>query len=390
VPYPYQLEDKEPEGREYPAATYLPILKSRQGEMNALNKLDEPIPDPLHGLRPVIELVDVDVDGLVGGPLRAELDKIVGKVVKAWPPERSALVIIDAGGVEVDTSEAYGGHMDDVSQQPVSPVLLDLLRTARVHAIPVIRLSDQDAVVSALGDQLDPYEGACVRVTAEDLDDTVVPLEDALEDLLDRYGLTADAVDLLLDFGTVVDEDALSMASRLAKFVLPSLRRLQWRTFAVGAGAFPVDLSGVQPGSVASLRRLDRDLWHRVKTFGPASMAYADYAVTHPRLQTGVAFAAPPQLRYTAGEHWLVSKGRRTDRRGHRQFFDICERIRSTHAEEVSPADWSWGDAEFHIAASKAGSEDAPGMGNASTWRAIATSHHLAHVRRQMTVRREP
>lgn len=120
---------------------------------------------------------------------------------------------------------------------------------------------------------------------------------------------------------------------------------------------------------------------------------YTDYAVTHPDLQTGIAFAAPPQLRYSTREQWIVMKGRRTDRRGHKQFFDLCGRLLAERPEDIAPANQSWGDLQIHSAASFAGLDpDAKvmGPGNASTWRAYATSHHIGHVLHSLSTRNEP
>ena len=119
------------------------------------------------------------------------------------------------------------------------------------------------------------------------------------------------------------------------------------------------------------------------------SLDYSDYGVTHPVLQTGVAFAAPPQIRYTTNDEWLVLKGARNDRRGHRQFFDLCARLRRELGAAVSPPEQSWGDQEFHVAANKEGT-DGDGPGNASTWRAIATSHHIGFVMHGLRTRGEP
>ena len=372
-------------------ARYLPILKSRQGELKALEAMESPIGDDF---TPIVELVEVDLDGLNGVEVGERLDKLAAKVARAWPAGRPR-VVVDTFGIEVDTEvTSWGLHGEAVPLDPITARLLERLRDAGLRAVPVIRLSDQRAYIDSLtglvGDQPEP--GACLRIGGEDLDDTMVPLDQAVERLLAEYELDPDDVDLVLDFGALTDDNTLAMASRLARFVLPSLDRAAWRSFSLGSGAFPVNLAEVSAFSIAEIPRRDRQLWVQLSSLRlRQQLDYTDYAVTHPLLQTGVAFAAPPQIRYTAGGHWLVMKGRRTDRRGHKQIFDLCGRLLRDRPSEVAPPFQSWGDVWIHDAAKNAGVEDTVmGPGNASTWRAIATSHHIGHVLHSLSTRNEP
>jgi hypothetical protein len=364
---------------------YLPILKSRQGEMRALEAMTDPVDDHV---MPVIELVEVDLEGLSEEELDQQLGKLVAKIRKAWQLGRPRIAI-DCFGIEVE-SEGAG---EQTGQGVITAGLIGRLGEVGVRAVPVIRLSDPEAYIDQfrrLSREREP--GACLRIGGEDLDDALVPLDHAVEQLLERHHLRPAEVDLILDFGAVGDDSTLAMAARLARFVLPTLDREPWRSFALGAGGFPVNLAEVAAYTIAEIPRRDRQLWMQISGLRlRRPLDYSDYAVTNPLLQTGVAFAAPPQIRYTGRESWFVVKGRRTDRRGHAQFFELCSRLLREHSSEVAPAEFSWGDRRFHDAAISANSEVAVvGPGNASVWRAIATSHHIAHVLRALSTRGAP
>jgi hypothetical protein len=370
---------------------YLPILKARQGELRALEELVDPRGSDL---TPIIELVEVDFESLSPREAAEQRRKLVAKIARAWPPGRPR-VIIDTTGIEVDPETVIlQQHAEPVSPELVTPALLGELQMAGIRAVPVVRLSDPEAftaaVMSDVAGAVEP--GVCLRISGEDLDDQVVPLDQAVEDLLQALQLQADVVDLVLDFGPIADENTLGMAARLARFVLPTLQGLPWRSFAVAAGAFPVNLTEVAAYQLAELPRHDRQLWHQLSGFRlDRGLDYSDYAVTHPLLHVGVAFAAPPQIRYTTSNAWLVMKGRRSERRGHAQIFDLCGRLLRDRPEDIAPAQQSWGDSWFHEAAQWAGAEDVPmGPGNASTWRAVATSHHLGHVLHGLRSRGDP
>jgi hypothetical protein len=215
----------------------------------------------------------------------------------------------------------------------------------------------------------------------DDLGDNDIPLAVAVDNTLDQLDLEPPSVDLILDFGALTDERNASFSARIARLVLGELPHGdEWRTLVCAAGAFPPDLNGVQPEVLTELPRHDASMWNMVsgRVRGRVPI-FGDYAIAYPVPMAGVAFAPAPQLRFTTADNWLVMKGRRKDRRGASQFYDICARIAET--ESVDP-DLSWGDAYVTQAArsSADGVQALVGTGNAMIWRAIGTSHHMAYV----------
>ncbi|MFQ6170403.1 beta family protein [Oryzobacter sp. R7] len=354
---------------------YVPILKNKAGEMRALEEAST-MPH-LELMQPLVEVTRAD-EVYNEDELQAFAEKATRSVGKAWADNRPRPVMIDTTYAEADPES------DQQLGASVLSRVLNGLREARVPAIPVTHLSDSDALVNEAGQAAHrDGRGACIRVTAEDLDDAVTPLHVNVHALAKQMQLSAGDVDLVLDFGAIPAADALALYSRLARFVLPPLTDVaDWRSFALVSGAFPANLADVSAFQFGQLPRLDRDLWMSVVGFNIGRrLDYGDYAVTHPALQMGTAFAAPPQLRYTSKTEWLVVKGRRTDRRGHAQFFDLCRQLLAQYPGVVANPYASWGDAYIHTAASPTSTK---GPGNASIWRAIGTSQHIAQVTRQL------
>lgn len=348
--------------------TYFPILKARQGELNALSHC---YPDTLDELRPIIELHEQDTDQLDERGYVDLLGKSVIKLEKAWPENRPT-AYLDAAGIEPD--------VEDETFVGLTPRLLRRLAELNLSFAPVLRLSDSAPLRLSIA-ELGPDE-LCIRVGAEDLDNVVAPLDALAEALADDVGVPVSNVDVVLDFGAIENDGHLAMAARLARFVLPMLASGGWRSVAIGAGAFPVNLSDVSAFTTGAIPRRDLALWESIRNFQlPREIDFSDYAVTHPLLPVGQAFAAPPQIRYTHGSDWLALKGLRTDRRGHAQFYDLCAQLRRELGANITPGDASWGDNYIHEAADRGdGRSNDVGPGNAATWRAIATSHHLAYV----------
>lgn len=361
---------------------YIPILKGKQGELAALKRA---FPEVRSAITPLLEVVpwEADVESAdFAEQTSAEVARTVSRFSDAWTIP-GARVLIDAQAAEVGENEA--------GQRPEVPsVIASVIRGMRennVAAEPVVHVADPDNLLQEVAELVEPDGGAAIRITAEDLDDVVTPLRVMVDRTADRIGLRADQIDLILDFGAITDDGATALATRLARFVLPLLADGDWRHFVLAAGAFPEMLGDVPAYSIGELPRRDADMWKRLQQLQlPRPLDYGDYAVTHPTMPAGGAFAAPPQLRYTLDEHWIAIKGRRQDRRGHQQFYDICEQALAHLGESASPANSSWGDAYIDQAAKRT----AAGPGNASTWRAIGTSHHLAYVVKRLNERDEP
>ncbi|CAQ00928.1 beta family protein [Clavibacter sepedonicus] len=376
--------------------TYLPVLKARQGELKALENWDD-IRRP--DLSPVIEVTPwerqedstVETRDVEDQP---EIDSAVRRIKRAWDQKR-AIAYIDAAYAEPDLGD---GSENWRTSRPVLAQLLHELSASDVSVAPAIRASADASYVSQIGSVLEAtgISRALIRVTAEDLDESIIPLRRLVGDVASGLGLPTSDISVLLDFGAVTDEGPMKLAARLARFVLPQLDEVRWASLSVAAGAFPVNLAGVQAFSSARIPRWDYHLWESLRDFDLAiagGLQFSDYGVTHPTLPVGAAFAAPPQLRYTQDRDWIVRKGKRQERRGHKQFYDICAQILDELGRDATSPEASWGDHYVHEAAASA-IEDVTvparvGTGNASTWRAVATSHHLAYMVDQLRGRGE-
>lgn len=362
----------------------MPILKGKQGELNALREM---FPPELEGAFPLVEVIDGSTveDKSRDDVITAAVRKIENAWLRSHPPLR-----IDAADLESE-GDADDRGVGQSSEPPAIRVLIDRLVADGISVIPTVRLTDPPEVFRALEESCTrDGHGVLVRVTPNDLDDSVLPLDRLVEARVSDLGIgSPELVDIVLDFGAIPDENSLALASRLGRYLIGDLTRQRWRTVAVAGGAFPSDLSGVQAHTIGTLPRLDKQLWQNLSRLQlDRPLDFADYAVAHPLLPVGGAFAAPPQLRYTTDDAWLVMKGRRQDRRGHQQFFDICAAIVDREGPRFSPG-LSWGDSRIWNAALST-ENPVVGTGNASTWRSIATSHHMAWVVRSLREQGEP
>ena len=160
---------------------------------------------------------------------------------------------------------------------------------------------------------------------------------------------------------------------------IPALE--SWRTFAIAASGFPVNLMGFPQSTISTIPREEWELWRglmsdprlsRIPAFGDYGIAHPEHADVDPRKMTTSAC-----IRYTSNRSWIICRGRGLRNHGFQQFHDVARAL--TGHPEYSGAPFSWGD--NYIADCAA--HRVP-CGNLTTWRKIGTSHHIAFVNRQL------
>jgi hypothetical protein len=348
---------------------YVPILKGKAAEYAALRHAG---PAARAGMLPLVEVVP-PADDTNLQHVEAVCAVTVGAVAGGWgtgdPIALDPLFLPDAILPAGQTALA---------------VLLDEARRTGVVALPVVHLGDAGAVVAAAADaHRQDRRGAVVRLQNDDLQEDVTDLNIWLADLLEELALGPVDADLIVDVGAVGNGGSSpALVVRVARDVLRGVTGIgAWRSVTFAAGAFPPSLDAIPSSSTALVPRDDAAAWRSLVARPlPRVPDFGDYAVQHPGLPANVGFGPAPQIRYALADDWRIHKGRKTDRRGHAQFFDHCAAL--VAAGEASPARLSFGDDYVARAAASApaGARAAVGTGNATTWRTVGTSHHMALV----------
>ncbi|HET8661270.1 MAG TPA: beta family protein [Micromonosporaceae bacterium] len=349
---------------------YLPILKGRQGEFNALGEV---APVTREYIVPLIE-ANPPSDRDDPKVIRENINKCAAKLGNVWGGQDAFL-----DSVHLDLGMDLGGH-------GATYALCRGAEEWNIRAVPVLRLDDPELArndVRRLSEEAG--RGVCVRLVGEDIDADPDDLQDAFSEFFRACRLEKSDADLVLDAAVVDSEIAARGAARVMGSLLRDLDDIvDWRSVTVASGAFPIDLSAYDPWVIGERSRFDADMWAHVRNRRrlARSPGYGDYAVAHPSVSTtSVSFSPAPQLRYTTADQWLILKGRRNDPAGNQQFYDVCERI-SRDPRFVGAA---LGAADARIAHPRR-----HGPGNATTWRQIGTTHHLDFVVRRITTLGEP
>jgi len=366
---------------------YMPILKAKAGELDALSHLTAPSIE----FRPVLEIVPpYNTDDLNGeGPVakkrknatsaREKLDKRLNQI---------AIIIRDrlpAGLAPViDT-----GHVDGLPHADDLWTTLMTTLAARLEPTPVrpaFRLTDPPAKLTRLAEiSAELGEGGCLRLGTPDADPDPKAAASTIRNVLAKIGLDVEQVDLLIDMWEIKSVRDVSRAQGIASEVLAWSDQAPWRSVTLASGSFPASLQGLPTDGASALPRLDAQLWKGVRNEKPARVPdYGDYAIAHPALSTA-GWPSNPNLRYATAYEWQVYRKKFPKEAGNERFCLICRDLVESEHFPSDNMERCWGDKQIALRA-----HDRAEPGNASKWRAFGTSRHLAVVIDRLASQGEP
>ncbi len=273
------------------------------------------------------------------------------------------------------------------------PFFLDFLRVDsswRVHtAIDVIvRLKEAGALpyvvfplyTSAFFDELcawmrsDGANAASIRISSADLVSTRLLQE--VGRTLERLGRTPANLDVLLDFGSMIDGTRMQGTAELLA------KNARWASATIMGGSFPIDLSGLPKNNQYLLPRNEWLAWESIERRGiEAPTSYGDYTVV-----TADFREAPPNanfsasIRYTHKRDFVVMRGEgvfNDEGEGFKQYPAQARML--SLRKEYCGAGFSAGDRYIDTM-----SREARKTGSAQTWLRAGINHHMVFVPLQL------
>jgi hypothetical protein len=321
---------------------YVPVLKGKRAEFGVLSGL----PDQQR-LTPLFEAIPSQPSSTV--PKQME---------RCWP---AALpYFLDCV------------FFDDEAATAALPSVLEAFQAAASRgqtAIPVTGTGRSANFQLAIQEQPTLAQtGVAIRLVPDDFEDED-ELAASLETLLRLFGLSRDEADLIVDLGSVADQNASTLAqvSRANLALIPYLS--EWRTLTLISGAFPMGLTPLTRNAWNYRPRTDWQLWSLLVTGTrrPARLpTYGDYGIANTILPPEGQATILAQLRYSTPSDFMIWKGRNAITQGFDQFIGICRDL--VRRPEYRGADFSSGDAEI---AEKAASGGSPGPPPSRTARFI-------------------
>ena len=344
---------------------YVPVLKWRQGEYQALFRLRDP-----HRSRvvPLIEMTPPDFDfesWLPKKTIDEHLEKFAARLKDKWG---ARLAFLDAGLIDPAARMIGGMHP-----------LLWLMNEVRPNGSPLIPVTgfERDAGYQSAVNlaHLVDGRGAALRCSLEDAVDPDFGYN--VESLLDTLGFDHDELDIIVDLKSPNFEPLDGLAQLLAATLQSSPAFAAARSVTIVATAFPASMGDV----TGPIKLISRSEWLLYKALIPllaassVRPAFGDYGIASHELPQGDMRLLKPSatVRYTVDDGWLVAKGNNVRDNGFAQYRTCCGLV--TGSAGFMGAGFSAG--SEYVEQCRAGSAS---TGNLSTWRWVGTNHHMTKV----------
>lgn len=327
---------------------YVPSLKAKSGEIEALNQLNPALKPRVF---PIFQMMSTVAS------------TFATKVAAALPG-------LPVGLDGAARSASVGSALDFGN-------LLQSLGAAGAPVLPVLDVGTTGPYHTMVGANLNRYAPGLVLRT------TLANLPNAATWLAQQGGpITTGDTDLLIDVGHIADFDP----AQFATFVAATMQRLQmqqagWRSLTLVSSSAPIDVGGLVPGPNLVPRRCWQ-LWQGVSPIIPG-LHFGDHGVLHRSLNEvppeamGSATVSP---RYTLPAEWIIRKGVQT--RGAAGQDMGAQYLGHAQALIAHPnfgqVPGCWADARIQQIAALVGTT--VGAGNRNKWVEYSCNRHLSVV----------
>jgi hypothetical protein len=338
----------------FDSSHYVPVLKVKRGEKNALQELA-----PLLRARmtPLLEIVE----------RRAEKTpaKHLQTAFKGFDAAVSGFgrYFLDCREIAPD-GEAVAAQVFARASK---------MGTKFTPVTGITRTADVDAALAHAAD------GIAIRVTRDDFESDRIPRE--LTAFMRDRKLVHERVDLIVDLGPVDDFVAAGVQKMATGFLAEIPGQQRWRTLTLSACAFPLSMRGVDRHGFGLVARAEWQAWLAVARSRRGARlripTYSDCAIQHPSGVEGFDPRTMPvsaAIRYAVAKDWLLIKGESTRKTPPSvQFPQLATRLTNGDLKtHFAGADHCHGCQEMTRAAA-----GAKGLGSAEAWRRLGTIHHL-------------
>ena len=346
---------------------YLPVLKWRQGEYQALMRLKPHVKD---SVLPLIVVPPIEYDFEEERPkktVQEHIEPFAKRYGAKWGKRNSL----------IDLHESLERATMDNGSLVVTHIF-DCLRSESLNAVPVVQFTHADAHLSAIRSivSLD-NKGIAIRVKITQL--MSANLDENIRKLLAYLNLNYQNVDLIIDLEVPQSFEPYKV---FAKALSAAIKRISniadFRSFAIAG--MSLNLSEVRKPGGESIRHewlLYQQLLKELS--GIRQPVFGDYTIETPEfISQDMRLLNPAgKIVYTTEGTWLVPKGG-SFRSNRKQMIGHCKTI--IESGHYCGKDYSAGDMRifdtFH---------EVEGTGNQGTWKEVGVSHHITLVVDQLS-----
>ncbi len=346
--------------------TYVPALRWRQAEYQALERLEQTVKDQI---MPLITIPDVEYDFEQRQPKKTIDEHVYPFITRyhnKWGRRPAWIALNEA---------IANGRMDDGSH--VFDYVFNGLRPNNAKAIPALPLAtDPETIAAAARAVARDGQGAAIIVRLEDL--MVYGSAAKVVTLAKDLQVELNEIDLIIDLKDPNFEPYDSFATALIAYI-PRLGDLMaFRNVVLVSTAIPETFAGISTGT----DDIPRHDWLFYQTLlmnlsgGMRRPAYGDYTIVHPNFEAKDMRKIKPagKIIYTRENMWGTRKGD-SFRDNRDQMHSHCQEIVRDPRFNFRGEGFSSGDAYISDCAA-----EREGPSNLGRWKEVAINHHITLV----------
>lgn len=344
--------------------TYVPVLKWKQGEYQALLRLSDSAKD---NTVPLIVIPPVGFDFEERKPKKT-VDEYLdpfGKRMKIKWGNRPAFIDL--------CDELLDATME--SGIPAVTHIFSDLRSHQTHSVPIVAIKRSKAFRQCIRAVVaEDQNGIGIRANLEDCFE--VSFSSDIKSLVADAGVSALDTDFILDLGAPDNYEPYEDFGALITAAISNIPDLEsYRSFILISTSFPPDLMKRVAAPGQDIRRHEWAFYRYLMGKLPDGLrrpTYGDYAAEHPNfVDIDMRFVKPfGKLVYLRGDSWHVRKGPNVRDNGHGQYRDHTQALLDApffKGEHFSAADKYIVDCANHVVKT----------GNPTVWKWVGANHHM-------------
>ncbi len=331
---------------------YIPIIKSKRGEMVAIGNLEEEI---LNYIQPIVELVP-KTDSTDHRESASRFKECVDKECKKLKHS----LIVD-----------FFRHWDDGPDDVITD-LFDSLQD--YNPIPVVYAStfrERKDLVTDLVNKTD-RNAACIRIVPEEITQN---LHEILSEIQSTCNIDEGNSILIVDLGVLPQENIGILPAIVEQYLSMVDTIPGWPRRYLASTSMVRDMSEIPRNTTVYIDRIEWNILNRINLDGDLNNIYnySDYTSVHPdMIEFDVRWAPAAKIRYSAEDSWIISKGRSLRDYGYEQFYILSREV--SRLPEYKGREYSFGD--NFIAQAAAGEA----IGNLTNWVTVSVNHHITLI----------
>lgn len=342
---------------------YIPILKVKRAEIDAVSDLDRKIKEII---MPLFEFII---------PFHEQISpqKAQQKFLRALPKHLTDLQNVQKEcfvDIRLLDKIIQGKTLKQIMEYNNS-FLFPLINT-----IPIFEINPPTATHKTI---LNHYQDKiCIRITKLDIQQQ--EFLERVEQFTKKYNLKPSNIDIILDFEYVetdeLDEKTYDLIKKLFQLH-------PWRKIVFGAGAFPKDLSHIKTNTEEEQIRFDYLLWKKIQEQFEKHIIFADYTIQHPLQSHLGAYTPSSSIRYALENKWLIQRGSKPKKGEGRTQYVAHAKLLVQDKNRYYGKNHCKGD-KYIMGKSKEPLSGKAYTGNPTTWLRTGICHHITLTARQV------